>query len=186
MSVVVVDLNESVIGNLRLVDASEAYPFTLDIKQPFAILHPHLLITSARKWAEANGETSHRAYFSADGGIADGAEMEAGDSVEDPPVTPRPAGRMQKGKGPCAWTRAAYTWRKAAYGRHFGVLYGAAVDDEPRFQQELGVSRTKTDRVGKESGGPCSSDSPKCSTSPVYLLSTDATDVKPWNHSTAA
>jgi hypothetical protein len=57
MSVVVVDLNESVIGNLRLVDASEAYPFTLDIKQPFAIPHPHLLITSAREWAEANGDT---------------------------------------------------------------------------------------------------------------------------------
>ena len=132
------------------------------------------------------GQWGHRAYFSADGGIADGAEMEAGDSAEDPPVTPRPAGRMQKSKGSCAWARAAYTWRKAAYGRHFGVLYGAAVDDEPRFQQELGVPRTKADRVGEESGGPCSSDSPKCSTSPAYLLSTDATDVKPWNHSTAA
>ena len=95
MSVVVVDLDESVVGNFRLTDANEAYPFTFDIEQPFAIPHPQLLITSAREWAEDNGETSHRAYFSAEGDIADGLGMEPEELAEDPPQTPKPVSRRK-------------------------------------------------------------------------------------------
>eukprot|EP00435_Cladocopium_sp_Y103_P032461 s3398_g8.t1 len=76
LSVVVVDLSEEVVPHLRLVEPDENYPFTYDADQPFAVPHPQALITSAREWVEAGGE-SQRGYFTADGDLANGLGLEA-------------------------------------------------------------------------------------------------------------
>ena len=95
MSVVVVDLNESVVAQLRPVDAGDAYPYTFDADQPFAVPHPQLLITSAREWAEASGETSHRAYLSVEEAAEGVPVLDIEEQADDPPVTPRPAARRR-------------------------------------------------------------------------------------------
>ena len=78
LTVVVVDLDEGVVNSLRTVGQEEAYPFTFDPDQPFAIPDPPQLLTMVRDWLSANASSTQAAYLSL-------AEEEAVD-LEDVPL----------------------------------------------------------------------------------------------------
>eukprot|EP00435_Cladocopium_sp_Y103_P034882 s2166_g9.t1 len=116
LSVVVVDLEEAVLHQLRAVDSTENYPFSFDPEQPFAFPSPQHLLAAAREWAVAGAESSALPYFSAEEEgepIADGTLEEEADQ---PPATPRqrrakakqsPAARPKQANGPDRPTSSA-------------------------------------------------------------------------------
>ena len=66
LSVVVVDLGEEVLFQMRQPQLEEAYPWTFDAEQPFAIPKPDELLRMSRDWVAAGGVGSIQvAYFTA-------------------------------------------------------------------------------------------------------------------------
>eukprot|EP00435_Cladocopium_sp_Y103_P059902 s1225_g21.t1 len=101
VSVVVVDLAEEVVGQMRPLVHGEVYAFTYDVDQPFAIPAPQDLLAAAREWvtAGAAAESSALPYFSAEGEEEDltgVAEEDGPEAPATPPVTRRKA-RVQHG-----------------------------------------------------------------------------------------
>lgn len=100
LSVVVVDLQEEVVAQMRLPEVGEHYPFTYDVDQPFAIPSPPQLLAATREWVSAGAGTEGSAmpYFSAEeGGVytTDAAEEEEG-----LPTTPRARRKQKHPPGP--------------------------------------------------------------------------------------
>ena len=90
LSVVVVDLGEEAVAQMRLTDAAEHYPFTFDADQPFAIPSPQDLLAAARAWVAADAESSVQFYFSAEGEVEDVADGTPDGGPGGETETPRP------------------------------------------------------------------------------------------------
>ena len=90
LTVVVVDLGEDAVAQMRRPEALEVYPYSFDADQPFAIPSPQELLAAARAWVAADAESSVQLYFSAEGEAEDLADGTPEGDQDGRPSTPRP------------------------------------------------------------------------------------------------
>ena len=90
LTVVVVDLGEDAVAQMRRPEALEVYPYSFDVDQPFAIPSPQELLAAARAWVAADAESSVQLYFSAEGEAEDLADGTPEGDQDGRPSTPRP------------------------------------------------------------------------------------------------
>eukprot|EP00435_Cladocopium_sp_Y103_P053192 s698_g17.t1 len=94
LSVLVVDIHESVLPQLHPVSAGVPALFAFDEEQPFAFPDPAELKIHVRDWLEAEGDVSGLGYVTAE------AEINGEPTEESAEVTPRQPARRRKATAP--------------------------------------------------------------------------------------
>ena len=99
VSVLVVDMAELVLSQMRVVGGPEEAVFSFEEDQPYAFLDPGQLQARVQEWLEATGETSGLGYVTAEPELdEEPLEEEEDPNVQTPPVRRRRAtvpGRVQ-------------------------------------------------------------------------------------------